>query len=93
MERGVILITAEGDLLDRYHRMLNCPRPPRSQVGSVANFLDGNKPLAYVESKFLDDPEDLVSVSTSVDRGRLNRQVEGALVSVMSLGCLDLKVS
>lgn len=58
-------------------------RPTASNVQSVVNWMDGNKPLVKSESMYLEHREDLVSLSKEDDHAVFEELVEWLLMKIV----------
>jgi hypothetical protein len=67
-----------------YHSILNLPSAAPGNRKSLANWLDGVKPLVEEESQHLKDPGDLAALASINDSGLLDRLVE---LGMYKVGC------
>lgn len=63
--------------------MASLSRPTASNVQSVVNWMDGNKPLVRSESIYLDYREDLVSLATTDDHAVFDELVQWLLIKMV----------
>ncbi|KAF8543351.1 hypothetical protein BDD12DRAFT_234760 [Trichophaea hybrida] len=71
---------AEYDLLlMNFRAVLELPSATEWNLKSVLNWLGGTKPLVAAESEHLNDPADLVALSSTADSGVLDWLVESGL--------------
>lgn len=62
--------------METYFRGIERNRPRDSQISSVANWLNGNRPIVAEESRFLDDWEDLACPQQALERAGLEHVLE-----------------
>ncbi|UPK95374.1 hypothetical protein LCI18_006309 [Fusarium solani-melongenae] len=74
-------------LLAAFYTHLERSEPEESEIQSVANWMDGKKPVAFAESTFLNDWSDLRRAKHSVEKGGLETFL-GRCAGVSSL-CKD----
>ncbi|RMJ16570.1 hypothetical protein CDV36_003723 [Fusarium kuroshium] len=74
-------------LLAAFYTHLERPEPEEPEIKSVANWMDGKKPVAFAESTFLNDWSDLRRAKHSVEKGGLETFL-GRYAGVSSL-CKD----
>lgn len=75
--------------LDAYFRRLSQPAE-KSNIQSVTNWVDGNKPLAREESAFLHDWEDLVSPPSHSERAGLHRLISKLFPILVDWGLMKV---
>ncbi|PSN60376.1 hypothetical protein BS50DRAFT_506667, partial [Corynespora cassiicola Philippines] len=73
-------------LLEGYYRHLERRRPQESQLQSISNWLEGNKPIVPAESAAYTDWEDLVSPHNPSDYGGLERLLESCAIVLKKQG-------
>jgi len=66
-------------LLMNFRAVLELPSATSWNLKSVLNWLGGTKPLIAAESEHLNDPADLVALSSKTDSGVLDWLVESGL--------------
>ncbi|KAI0879576.1 hypothetical protein GGS24DRAFT_2992 [Hypoxylon argillaceum] len=73
-ERRALLDEAEKKLREyiAYYQNIERPKPNRSNVRSVCNWLNGTKPLVAAESEFLNDWDDLRSPRSPADQSGID---------------------
>lgn len=78
--------------LETFCRHLECPRPEKRNIESVARWLEGNKPLAIPESSFLNDWNDLIGPSDQLDHGGLDAAVASIGAALHRWGLPSVKI-